>query len=151
MFARENLPKIDYKPRIEIMTPLLPGIIGKKMSASEAKSKIDILDDEKTVKAKIKSADMIMGNPENFPMVFLKNVIMVLKGDKKEKFVIKRDKKFGGDLEYTNYPDIEKDFITKKIHPLDLKMAVAEEINKLLKPIQKNKKELEKLASRGYK
>ena len=151
MFARENLPKIGYKQRIEVMTPLLPGIVGKKMSASHEKSRIDLLDDEKTIKAKIKSADMVAGNPENFPMAFLKYVIMVIKGDRKEKFVIKRDKKFGGDLEYKNYQNIEKDFTAKKIHPLDLKMAVAEEINKLLKIIQKNKKELEKIANKGYK
>ena len=30
MLARENLPKIGYKSRIEIMTPLIPGLIGKK-------------------------------------------------------------------------------------------------------------------------
>ena len=33
MFARENLPKLNYKPRVEIMTPLIPGLIGEKMSA----------------------------------------------------------------------------------------------------------------------
>ena len=42
MFARENLPKIGYKRRIEIMTPMLPGLAGNKMSASDSKSKIDL-------------------------------------------------------------------------------------------------------------
>ena len=35
MFARENLVKIGYKPRIEVMTPLVQGLFGGKMSASE--------------------------------------------------------------------------------------------------------------------
>src|SRR3989344_8632022 len=47
MFARENLPKLGYKPRIEIMTPLIPSLIGgDKMSASVEGSKVDLLDDE---------------------------------------------------------------------------------------------------------
>ena len=93
---------------------------------------------------------MVVGDPKNFPMAFLKYVIMVLKGDKKEKFVVKRDKKYGGDLEYENYKSIEKDFVAKKLHPLDLKNSVAEEINNLLSLIQKNKKELENLAKKAY-
>ncbi|MBU0958321.1 MAG: tyrosine--tRNA ligase, partial [Nanoarchaeota archaeon] len=64
---------------------------------------------------------------------------MTLKNDNKEKFVVKRDKKFGGDLKYDSYNQIEKDFIDKKLHPLDLKNAVADEINNLLEPIRKDK------------
>src|SRR3989344_7976085 len=45
MYAREYLPKVGYKSRVEVMTPLIPGLIGKKMSASDPKSKIDLLDD----------------------------------------------------------------------------------------------------------
>ena len=49
VLAREQLPKIGYKSRIEIINPLIPGLIGKKMSASDEKSKIDLLDDEKII------------------------------------------------------------------------------------------------------
>lgn len=150
MFARENLPKIGYPSRVEVMTPLIPGLIGKKMSASDEKSKVDLLDDEKTVKNKLNGAEMIAGNPDNGVMAFLKYVIMTVKKDKKEKFVIKRDKRFGGDILYPNYDEVERDFISKKIHPLDLKNAVAEEITKLLKAIQKDKKVYE-LAKKAYK
>ena len=151
VLARENLPKLGYKPRIEIMNPLIPGLVGKKMSASEGKSKIDLLDDEKTVKKKLNKADCVAGNPDNGIMAFLNHVIMIIKQDKKEKFVVKRDKKYGGDLEYDDYKKVEKDFVAKKLHPLDLKNAVAEEINDLLKLIQKDKKELERLAKEAYK
>jgi tyrosyl-tRNA synthetase len=75
---------------------------------------------------------------------------MTCKADKKEKFVIERDKKFGGDLKYSNYEDIEKDFKNKKLHPLDLKNAVAKELFNLLKPIQNHRTELEKLARKAY-
>ena len=147
-FARENLPKLNYRPRIEVMTPMIPGLIGKKMSASVEKSKVDLLDSEENVKEKIKNAEFIEGNPDNGIMAFLKSVLMVMKEDKNEKFVVKRDKKFGGEVIYKKYEDIEKDIKSKKLHPLDLKNAVAEEINILLRSIRKDKKshELKKKA-----
>ena len=150
VLARENLPKIGYKSRIEIMNPMVPGLIGKKMSASDEKSKIDLLDDEKSVKKKLNSADCVAGNPDNGIMAFLKYVIMIIKGDKKEKFVVKRDKKYGGDLKYGDYKEIEKDFVAKKLHPLDLKNSVAEEISNILKIVQKDRKELERLSKEAY-
>ena len=150
VLARENLPKIGYKARIELINPLIPGLIGKKMSASDEKSKIDLLDDEKTVKEKLKNAECVSGNPDNGIMAFLKYVLMVIKTDKKEKFIVERDKKYGGNLEYNSYEQIEKDFVAGKLHPLDLKNAVAKEISKILLPIQKHKVELEKLSKLAY-
>ena len=150
MFAREYLPKIGYNPRVEFMTPLIPGLIGKKMSASDEKSKVDLLDTESSIRKKLRSAECVEGNPDNGVMAFLKYVIMVLKEDKKKKFVVKRDKKYGGSKSYSSYDKIEKDFVEKKLHPLDLKNAVAEEIIGLLKPIHKHREELEKLAGKGW-
>jgi len=150
VLARENLEKIGYNPRIEIMNPLIPGLTGKKMSSSDAKSKIDFLDDEETIKKKLNGADCVAGNPDNGVMAFLKYVIMTIKKDNKEKFVIHRDKKYGGDLEYKNYEEVEKDFVAKKLHPLDLKIAVAKEIFEILKPVQKEKAILTKLEKEAY-
>jgi tyrosyl-tRNA synthetase len=150
VLARENLPKIGYKSRVEIINPLIPGLMGKKMSASEEKSTIDLLDNEKTIRSKLKNAECVAGNPDNGIMAFVEYIIMTLKGDKKQKFVVKRDKKYGGDLRYSNYDKVEKDFIAKKLHPLDLKNAVAEEIIRLLRPIWKHRKELEKLSKKAY-
>jgi len=149
MFARENLPKIGYDARIEIMTPLVPGLIGKKMSASDSKSKIDLLDSEETVLKKIKEAEMIFGDADNGVMAFAKQVIFPLKEDTKKEFIVKRDKKFGGDLKYKNYTSLEKDFNSKKVHPLDIKIAVASEINRFLEVFRKDKKLL-KLAEETY-
>jgi len=151
MFARENHPKIGYKSRIEIMTPLIPGLIGKKMSASDPKSKIDLLDDEKTVQDKIKSAYCEEGVVEdNGVLAFIKHVIMALKQDQNKGFVIERPEKWGGNLTYKNYQQLEKDFKNKKLHPLDLKMALAKEINQLLQPFHDKKKELKKIAQEAY-
>jgi len=110
-----------------------------------------LLDDEKTVKQKLNGADCVAGDPDNGIMAFAKYVLMVVKEDRKEKFVIERPDKFGGNLEYKNYEELEKDFKSKKLHPLDLKNAVAKEISELLKPIHKNIKKLEELSKKAYK
>jgi tyrosyl-tRNA synthetase len=150
VLARELLPKLNYSPRVEVMHPLIPSLIGGKMSSSNEKGKVDLMDDEETVFKKIKGADCVVGDIDNGIISFLKYVIMVLKEDKKEKFVVERDKKYGGNLEYESYKEIEKDFIEKKLHPLDLKIAVAKEINNLLKPFRKNFSSLEKLSKEAY-
>lgn len=151
MYARENLPKLNYSPRVEVMTPLLPGLTGKKMSASDPKSKIDLLDDEKIVQNKIQSAYCEEGNiQDNGVLAFLKNVILTLKQDAGEKFIIERLDKFGGNIEFSTYEEVERAFISKKLHPLDLKIGLAKEINKLLIPLQKNKNRLEKIAKEAY-
>ncbi|MFH1210074.1 MAG: tyrosine--tRNA ligase [archaeon] len=151
MFARENLPKLGYKPRVEIMTPMIPGLIGEKMSASIESSKIDLLDDEKTVDEKIRKAYCPEGVIENNGVLaFLKYVVMIIKQDRNEKFIVKRDKKYGGDLIFSNYNEIEDVFVKKELHPLDLKNALASEVNKLLEPIRNKSKELNKIVNEAY-
>ncbi|MBU1252434.1 MAG: tyrosine--tRNA ligase, partial [Nanoarchaeota archaeon] len=129
VFAREFLPKIGYKPRVELMVPMIRGLVGKQMSSSVESSKIDLLNDEKTVIKKINAADFAEGNPENGLMDIVKYLILVIKGDKGEKLLIERSEKYGGNLSYGSYEELERDVLAKKIHPLDLKNAVAKEIN----------------------
>lgn len=150
VLARESLPKIGYESRIEILNPLIPGLIGKKMSSSDEKSKIDLIDNEERVYEKLNNAECIAGNPDNGLLAFTKHVIMAIKQDNKEKFIIEREKKYGGNLEFSNYEEIEKAFITKKLHPQDLKNSVAKEINALLVLFRKDKSELDKLSKEAY-
>ena len=149
VFAREYLPKIKYKPRIELLNPMIRGLVGEKMSSSIEATKIDLLNDEETVRKKINNAEFIEGNPNNGIMALLQYLIIILKNDKKEKFIVERPQKFGGKIEYSNYKEIENDFMNKKLHPLDLKNAVAKEINILLKNFRENK-ELHILHKKAY-
>ena len=148
MFARENLPKISYDSRIDVFNPMIPGLVGKKMSSSLPQTKIDLTDSEQSVQKKINNADCVTGEPDNGVMAFLKYVIIVIKQDNNEKFIIERSEKYGGNLEYNNYEEVEKDFIGKKLHPLDLKNAVAKEISALLNKI--DVKKLGKLGEKAY-
>lgn len=149
MFAREYLPKALYDRRIEIMNPMIQGLIGKKMSSSDPKSKIDLTDEEKTIKDKINAAYCLEGDSDCGIMEFLKYVIMTIKSDNKEKFLVERPTKFGGNISYESYEKLEKDFKDKKLHPMDLKQALTKEIIKLLNKI--DKKKLDDLAKKAYK
>lgn len=149
VYARENLPKIGYKERIELMNPMIRGLVGEKMSSSIEGTKIDLISDVETVKKKINNAECVAGNPDNGLMALLKYLIFVLKHDRAEEFVVKRPEKFGGDLFYTSYEEVEKDFKEKKLHPLDLKNALADELNTLLKNFREDKK-LKELHKEAY-
>ncbi len=150
VFAREHLPKMGYKKRVELINPLIRGLVGEKMSSSIEATKIDLMDSEDTVKKKLNKADCVTGDANNGVMALLEYFIMVLKEDKKEKFIIERPEKYGGNLEFSSYSEIEKEFTRKRLHPLDLKNGVATEINILLKKFRENKK-LKKYHKEAYK
>ena len=149
VYAREYLPKIGYKSRVELMNYMLRGLIGDKMSSSVPGTKIDMLESPESVQKKINGAYCVAGEADNGLMDFLKYVLFVLKSDKKKKFVIDRPAKFGGKVEYSDYESVERDFVEQKLHPMDLKNAIASEINALLEPVRKNKK-LFKLHEEAY-
>lgn len=151
MFAREYLPKLDYKARIEVMTPIIPGLIGEKMSASEEGSKIDLLDTHDDVVRKLKKAYCPEGVVEgNGVLAFLKYVVFTVKEDNGEEFSIERPEKFGGNVSFKRYADLEKDFVAKKLHPMDVKTALAKEIDVLLTPVREAMKGKDSLVEEAY-
>ena len=152
MFARENLGKLNYKPRIELMTPIIPGLTsGGKMSASDPNSKIDLLDDLKTIQKKINKAHCVEKEVEgNGLLAFCKYVLMVIKSDNNSEFIIQRPEKFGGNISFKNYPELEKAYVSGKLHPMDLKIGLAKEIDMLLEPIRREMKGKEKLIAEAY-
>ncbi len=138
MLGRDMLPEIGERKYACVFTPLLPGLTGSKMSASDKASKIGVTDSEEELKKKMKSAFCEAGAVEgNGVLIFMKQVVFPLKERKGESFTVHRPEKFGGDLEYKDYAALEKDFEGKKLHPLDLKNALAEELAKLLEPVRK--------------
>jgi len=151
VFAREFLPQIGYKRRTELMIPFIRGLAQEgKMSSSIKNSKIDLLDDEKTVKDKLKNAYCLEGDSENGVLEFAETVIMTQKHDKGEEFVIDRPEKWGGPLKFKTREELHDAFVTKKLHPLDLKNGVAVEINKLLAPIRHKFKGKEHIIKDAY-
>ena len=128
MLARKYLPKLGYKERIHLMNPMVPGLQGTKMSSSEKNSKIDILDSSKDVMNKLKGSFCEEGNIEsNGVLSFAKYVIF---SALPKPFVIQRPEKFGGDVAFNTYEELEAAFASKTVFPLDLKNGVCAAIDR---------------------
>lgn len=123
-----------------------------KMSKSIPSSAVYMVDGEEEVKKKISGAFCPEGEIEFNPLLDWAKYIVFIN---KESFLdIKRPEKFGGNKTYTSYSELEKDFAEKKLHPMDLKSAMVDKINEILKParehfakpnIKKLKEEMNKL------
>jgi len=151
VLAREFLPKIGHKRNVEIMTPFIRGLTQDgKMSSSIDNSKIDLLDTLEVIKKKLKGAYCLEGDIENGVVDFAKIIVMTIKEDNNEEFVIERPEKFGGTLRFKNAKQLEDAFSSKELHPLDLKNALALEVDKLLIPIRDKFKDKEQLIKDAY-
>ena len=132
MLAREGLPGLGYKAPICIHTPILLGLDGKKMSSS-ANNFISMDDSEKAVKKKVNKAFCPEGDIVDNPVLALfKYHIMPRFGE----ITIHRPEKYGGDLHYPTYEELEAEFASKELHPMDLKAGAAEYMNRILEPVR---------------
>lgn len=106
-----------------------------KMSKSRPNSSIFIHDTPEEIRHKVRQAFAPEGEIEFNPVLdWVKYLIF---HNPETTFVITRDEKWGGSLTYTSYEDLERDYAEKKLHPQDLKNAVAEWLVEKLEPARK--------------
>lgn len=160
--SQEILPSIGYKKRIHLMNPMIPSFIRNedaltetKMSSSDPNNKIDLLDTPKAIEQKVNKAFCEEGNLYDNPLiVFCHYVIFpILELKNIDGFVIHRPEKYGGDIVFRNYEDLEKQFADKLLHPADLKKGVLEFLVKLLEPLREmfeTDKKLQTLTKKAY-
>jgi len=155
MLVKEIFPKMKWKVPVAIHHRLLPGlsepsIVAKsisdgikdvvkksglvgKMSKSDPKSGVLIHDSDDEIQFKIKKAWCEEGNTENNPLLEIsKHVIFHEFNEMK----VERAEKFGGNIEYSEYSQLESDFGAKKLHPTDLKQTVTNYLIKIIGPIR---------------
>jgi len=134
MLAREELEKIDYKKPICIHTPLIVSLGGpeSKMSSSIPESIISVHEDAKSIQNKVNKAYCPAGDAENNPILDVFKFFIFAKNDK---VVLERPEKFGGNLEFNSYEELEKAF-KEGLHPMDLKSACAKYLIEYLKPVR---------------
>jgi tyrosyl-tRNA synthetase len=53
---------------------------------------------------------------------------------------ISRPEKFGGDVHYASYEQLEADFVSGAMHPMDLKKSCAECMIEILAPVREKMK-----------
>ena len=57
--------------------------------------------------------------------------------DGKDTLKVDRPAKFGGDVEFASYKEVEEAYRAGKLHPMDLKNSVASSLVKMLEPSRK--------------
>jgi len=155
MLAREVFPKLKWKPFVAVHHSLLPGLAEpektkngeKKKSASEEKEKIAAMkmskskpwtaifihDSKKEIEEKLAKAYCPPRVVENNPVLeFARQLVF----HEFKELRVERPSKFGGDVTYSSFTNLEKDFVEGKLHPTDLKKAVANALDEIIAPIR---------------
>ncbi|NVM45612.1 MAG: tyrosine--tRNA ligase [Candidatus Lokiarchaeota archaeon] len=123
-----------------------------KMSKSIPNSAVFVNDSPDEIKNKVKSAFCPEGNVSINPILDWAKFIIFR--NENSSLLIERKPKFGGNIEFKSYHELESAFLSKSLHPLDLKIGIANQIIDILEPVrkhfeqpnvQKMKKELEEL------
>ncbi len=143
MLVREIFPKMKWKVPVAVHHKLLPGLskpadssdskmVGK-MSKSDPNSGIFIHNTDDEIKKKISKAWCEEANTQNNPLLEIAKTVIFHEFNEMN---VERPEKFGGNVSYTDYNQLETDFVEKKLHPGDLKQTVGNHLVKIISPIR---------------
>jgi tyrosyl-tRNA synthetase len=104
-----------------------------KMSKSDPNSGIFIHNTDDEIKKKISKAWCEEANTQNNPLLEIARTIVFHEFNEMN---VERPEKFGGNISYTNYNQLETDFAEDKLHPGDLKQTVGSYLVKIISPIR---------------
>lgn len=135
ILARELLPKVGFKKPVALHHSLIIGLTGGKMSSSIPESHITIHDPPDLIKKRIYDAYCPEKVVEDNPI--LQWCRFLVFPNLNQTFTIERPSKYGGNIEYLDYKTLERDYRMGRIHPLDLKNAVASFLIERLKPVRR--------------
>lgn len=107
-----------------------------KMSKSQPDSAVFITDSPDEIEKKVNNAFCPEGEIKFNPVLDWLRYLLFRDG--RFKLDVKRPEKFGGDRVYPSFAEVERDYLEKKLHPMDLKKAVGLAIIKLLEPARKH-------------
>lgn len=154
VIAREIGPSYGWKKPVAVHHHILLGLQGapqgvkteetlmeSKMSKSNPKSSIYMHNSTEEIMQKLASAycpeKVAVGNPV---LEYAKYIIFM----EHDCLDIARPAKFGGNICFESYEELEKAFVAGKLHPMDLKNGVAVALDKMIEPsrkyFEKNKK-----------
>ena len=136
----QGVGRMNGPPTDETFQAALKGEQGKddivemqteaKMSKSKPDSAIFVHDSEEEIRRKISKAfcpeKIIEGNPI---IEYAEHLIL-----RDREMKVERPTKFGGDLAIANSEELRRTYLEGKLHPMDLKNAVAGELIGMLKP-----------------
>ncbi len=152
MLARDVAERLGRKKVVAVHTPLLPSLQGVtkmevrslpkdefaaeiKMSKSKPESAIFLTDSDEEIRMKIAKAYCPPREVNGNPLLGIAKHI-IFRGEEVE-FQVDRPEKFGGPVTYWKYEELEKDYLEGRLHPADLKTAIAEYlVRKVIGPLR---------------
>lgn len=146
VLAREIAPKFKWKKPVAVHHHIILGLQGlqvrgtkeetllaSKMSKSQPQTCIYMHETFEELKNKINSAycppKIIEGNPL---FDYAKYIIF----KETDGILIERPAKYDGNLEIQSYDELCNFYRSGKLHPADLKLAIATELDKLIRPVR---------------
>jgi tyrosyl-tRNA synthetase len=151
--ARDVGDKLGWGKPTSLHTHLLPGLAGmkrmettsfdedkqlntqitSKMSKSVAGSGVIVHDEPDIIRKKLRSAYCPEKDIENNPVIEIaRYIIFPWTGS----FTVDRPSKYGGPASFATAEELNTEYRAGKLHPLDLKNAVAESLVKILEPVR---------------
>jgi tyrosyl-tRNA synthetase len=150
VIARESAEKLQRKKPVSVHTPLLLSLIGgtqysptagpegdldenprydfeigSKMAKSTPESAILVHDRPQQIQDKVRSAYCPPKQIENNPVLEIVRLILIPQLGSLE---IERPAKYGGNIRFETYEDVEKVYGRGELHPQDLKNGVAKSL-----------------------
>ena len=161
MHARTLLPKLGYKKKDELMNSMVPGLRFEKktdydtdkMSSSDIDKKISLIDTKNIIKTKVNKCYCLQGDVEdNCLLSVTESIIFPCLKLKGLNFTINRRPEYGGPMTYIEFEDLKNEFAKSEIHPGDLKIGVADNLDLIIDPIRSafKDKEMVSLINRAY-
>ncbi len=156
ILARQVAEELGFKKPVIISHSMLMGLskpvnekdpvkrtIAMKMSKSKPDTAIFMTDTKEDIKRKIQKAYCPEGEIKDNPILeYVKKIIFEahhLLGHKdilKDGFVVEREERFGGNVSYKSYSELEEAYKNRKLFPLDLKNAVSKYLDELIAPVR---------------
>ncbi len=148
VLARELAPKMGWKKPVAVHHHMLMGLekppliddpleraLKMKMSKSRPDSAVFMTDSESDIRRKIQKAYCPEKQIEENPVLEYCRYLIF---EKKECLEIKRPEKFGGNVSFESYKKLEQEFEKGSVHPMDVKNAVAGEIEAMIRPVREH-------------
>ena len=159
MLAREVGPLLGYWKPVVVSHHMLMGLgkpasqesdalqrtIEVKMSKSKPDTAIFMTDTTEDIKRKINKAYCLEGDIKENPVLeYYKYIIFEsLERLKIQDLRIERPEKFGGNISFKTYEELEKTFAEKKVHPMDIKAVLIKYLDQLIEPVRRHFEENE--------
>lgn len=154
MLAREIGPMLGYWKPVVVSHHMLMGLskppsksddmatrtVENKMSKSNPDSAIFMTDTTEDIKRKINKAYCLEGDTKENPILEYYKYIIFESFDRLEikEIKIERPEKFGGNISFKTYSDLEKIFSEKKVHPMDIKVTLIKYLDRLIEPVRRH-------------